>query len=80
MDTSPPTLLVGFGKADMSAFEPEMTMFGWGDRKNRARRIHTPLHARAMLVHDPASGNAWENQAMFDHEGRALPEVLAALS
>lgn len=28
---------------------------------------------------DPTSGNAWENQAMFDHEGRALPEVLAAL-
>jgi arabinogalactan endo-1,4-beta-galactosidase len=22
---------------------------------------------------DPASGNAWENQAMFDHAGRLLP-------
>lgn len=24
---------------------------------------------------DPASGNAWENQAMFDFEGRALPAL-----
>ena len=22
---------------------------------------------------DPATGNAWENQAMFDFDGRALP-------
>lgn len=51
------TIRVGFGRHDMSAFEPEMTMFGWGDRKNRARRIHTPLHARSVLVVDP-SGEA----------------------
>jgi arabinogalactan endo-1,4-beta-galactosidase len=24
---------------------------------------------------DPASGNAWENQAMFDFAGRALPAL-----
>lgn len=47
------TLRVGFGRHDMSAFEPEMTMFGWGDRKNRARRVLTPLHARSVLVVDP---------------------------
>ena len=28
---------------------------------------------------DPSSGNAWENQAMFDFSGAALPEVLAEL-
>src|SRR5699024_8857684 len=26
---------------------------------------------------DPSSGNAWENQAMFDFSGAALPELLA---
>lgn len=29
---------------------------------------------------DPSSGNAWENQSMFDHEGRLLPAPLSALS
>jgi arabinogalactan endo-1,4-beta-galactosidase len=24
---------------------------------------------------DPLSGNAWENQAMFDFDGRALPAL-----
>lgn len=28
---------------------------------------------------DPSSGNAWENQSMFDHEGRLLPAPLSAL-
>lgn len=51
----PPPLQCGFGRADMSAFEPEMTMFGWGDRRNRARRVHTPLFARAFVVHDPTA-------------------------
>lgn len=55
---SPAWLAAGFGKADMSAFEPEMTMFGWGDRKNRARRVHTPLSARASVIYDPNSGEA----------------------
>lgn len=40
----------------------------------------TAVDGAGWDLHDPASGNAWENQAMFDHEGRALPEVLAALS
>ncbi|SKC81188.1 glycoside hydrolase family 53 protein [Krasilnikoviella flava] len=29
---------------------------------------------------DPASGNAWENQAMFDHDGRLLGPVAATLA
>ncbi len=29
---------------------------------------------------DPASGNAWENQAMFDHDGRLLAPVAAELA
>lgn len=39
----------------------------------------TAVEGAGWDLHDPASGNAWENQAMFDHEGRALPEVLAEL-
>jgi neutral ceramidase len=48
----------GFGRADMSAFEPEMLMFGWGVRTNKARGVHTPLHARAVVVRDPTTGVA----------------------
>ena len=40
----------------------------------------TAVEGAGWDLHDPASGNAWENQAMFDHDGRALPDVLAALS
>lgn len=53
-----PRLEFGFGRADMSAFEPEMLMFGWGVRTNKARGVHTPLHARAVVVRDPATGIA----------------------
>lgn len=39
----------------------------------------TAVDGAGWDLHDPASGNAWENQAMFDHEGRMLPEVLSEL-
>jgi len=42
----------GFGRRDISCFEPEMTMMGWGVRTNRAREVGVPLHARAVLVRD----------------------------
>lgn len=46
----------GFGRADISAFEPAMTMMGWGVRTNRALGVGVPLHARAVVIHDPGSG------------------------
>jgi len=46
----------GFGRADISVFEPEMTMMGWGVRTNRARGVGVPLHARALVLWDPAGG------------------------
>lgn len=39
----------------------------------------TAVEGAGWDLEDPASGNAWENQAMFDHEGRVIPEVFAEL-
>lgn len=39
----------------------------------------TAVDGAGRDLHDPSSGNAWENQAMFDHEGRMMPEVLSEL-
>lgn len=39
----------------------------------------TAVEGAGWELDDPTSGNAWENQAMFDHEGRMLPEVLSEL-
>jgi len=46
----------GFGRADISVYEPEMTMMGWGVRTNRVRGVAVPLHARAVVVRDRAAG------------------------
>ncbi|MFO0747217.1 MAG: neutral/alkaline non-lysosomal ceramidase N-terminal domain-containing protein [Myxococcota bacterium] len=44
----------GFGRRDISHFEPEMTMMGWGVRTNRARGVGVPLFARAAILRAPA--------------------------
>lgn len=46
----------GFGRRDISVFEPEMTMMGWGVRTNRVVEVGVPLHARAVVVVDAAGG------------------------
>jgi len=46
----------GYGRRDISVWEPEMTMMGWGMRHNRVRGVGVPLHARALVLHDPAAG------------------------
>jgi arabinogalactan endo-1,4-beta-galactosidase len=35
----------------------------------------TPVVGNGWDPADPASGNAWENQALFDFQGRALPAM-----
>lgn len=41
----------GFAKCDITAWEPEMAMCGWGRTDgNRIRGVAEPLHARAMVV------------------------------
>ena len=40
----------GFGRRDITVWEPEMAMKGWGRMDNRIVGVHTPLHARAMAV------------------------------
>lgn len=44
---------VGFGRADISVYEPGMAMMGWGSRTNLAQGITTPLSARALVLVDP---------------------------
>lgn len=45
----------GFGRHDISVYEPEMTMMGWGVRTNRVRGVAVPLFARALVMRDTAS-------------------------
>lgn len=41
---------VGFGKAEITAYEPEMAMMGWGRMDNRIVGVHEPLFARAIAI------------------------------
>lgn len=43
----------GLAKEEITIFEPDMVMFGWGDPENKARRVGTPLHARALALETP---------------------------
>jgi neutral ceramidase len=45
----------GFGRADISVFEPGFCMFGWGHPDNVPTRVDRPLFARAWLVEDVRS-------------------------
>ncbi|MCA5891848.1 arabinogalactan endo-1,4-beta-galactosidase [Isoptericola sp. NEAU-Y5] len=40
----------------------------------------TAVEGNGWDPEDPTSGNAWENQAVFDHDGRLLGPVAAALA
>lgn len=42
----------GFGRAEMSLYEPGMTMMGWGRIDNRAEGVGVPLFARAVVIGD----------------------------
>lgn len=49
-------LEVGFARADITVFEPDMAMLGWGMFYNRTEGVAEPLHARAMVVRDHTGG------------------------
>ncbi len=51
-----PALEVGFAREDITAHVPGIAMLGWGMLYNRVEGVAEPLHARAMVVRDPASG------------------------
>jgi len=40
----------GFGRADMTIYEPGMVMQGWASQGNRVSGVGTPLFARAFVV------------------------------
>ncbi len=48
--TSSPAWRFGFGRADITVYEPGMTMMGWGMTENRALGVAAPLHARAAVL------------------------------
>ncbi len=43
----------GLGRADATAWEPGMSMMGWGQLTHRTRSVATALHARALVVEGP---------------------------
>lgn len=47
---------VGFSTVDITLFEHDMAMLGWGNRRNRVHGVAAPLHARTMLIHDLSTG------------------------
>lgn len=47
---APPSWRFGFGRADISVYEPGMTMMGWGVTDNRAHGVAAPLLARAAVL------------------------------
>lgn len=40
----------GFSKVDITVYEHDMVMLGWGQPQNRSRGVHTPLSARALVL------------------------------
>ncbi|HET7538467.1 MAG TPA: neutral/alkaline non-lysosomal ceramidase N-terminal domain-containing protein [Polyangiaceae bacterium] len=50
-------LRAGFGKAEITAFEPGMCLSGWGQLDNVARDVAAPLYARALVVERAQTGN-----------------------
>lgn len=47
------SMRAGLAREEITVFEPDMVMFGWGDPDNRARRVGAPLHARALALETP---------------------------
>lgn len=49
-------LLAGLSRVDITSFDPEQCMFGWGHPDNRPTHVHLPLYARALVLQDGHSG------------------------
>jgi neutral ceramidase len=47
---------VGASRTDITAFNPDAELMGWAQPHNRARGVATPLHARAFVIRDDATG------------------------
>lgn len=49
---------IGTGKADFTAWEPEIGMMGWANKMNTTRGVAMPVHARAVFIEDGAGNRA----------------------
>ena len=45
----------GLARADITVYEPGITLMGWGLPSQQARGVTLPLHARALVLRDGAS-------------------------
>lgn len=45
----------GFGVASITAFEPGLCMFGWGNVRNVCNGVEMPLYARTLVLEDTAT-------------------------
>ena len=50
-------LRAGFGKREITAFEPGMCLFGWGQPDNIGTEVGAELYARALLLECAETGN-----------------------
>jgi hypothetical protein len=46
----------GAARHDITIFDRDAEMMGWAQPSNKARGVATPLHARAFVIRDQASG------------------------
>lgn len=47
---------IGLARRDITAWEPEQLIFGWGDDDGRARGVRERLFARALVIQDGRGG------------------------
>jgi neutral ceramidase len=50
------SLRAGLARVDITVFEPEMALFGWGDDRNLPSGVTLPLHARALVLEQADTG------------------------
>jgi len=62
----------GLAKVEMTYFEPNIGMFGFGLYEHRAQGIETPLYARALIVEDSSKNKI----AIVVCEIAAIPDCL----
>lgn len=62
----------GFAKVEMTYFEPNIGMFGFGLYEHRAQGIETPLYARALIIEDEQKNKT----AIVVCEIAAIPDSL----
>lgn len=72
---APTTWHAGLARRDITAWEPNMAMLGWGDPKHRVQGVTFPLSARALVLRRPDHG---EQLAFVTLDLCFIPQLLRA--